>query len=391
MPVEAVKRLLRLEAAPGILLVAGAVLALLLDNSPIKWLYDGLLTTPVAVQVGALEIRKPLLLWINDGLMAVFFLTIGLEIKREVLDGQLSSFRQVALPACAAVGGMVVPAAIYITINWGDAEALRGWAIPAATDIAFALGVLALLGRRVPATLKIFLLALAIMDDLGAIVIIAIFYTAELSLLSLGLAAAGVLGLIALNRLGVTRTAVYVVTGIALWICVLKSGVHATLAGVAIGFAIPLRARDPEGHCPLVHLEHALRPWVSYGILPLFAFANAGVSLEGLSLDALLDPIALGTASGLFLGKQAGVLGFAALAVLLGWGERPKGATWLQFYGVALLTGVGFTMSLFIGLLAFEDGDLHPASVRRGVLVGSLLSGLGGYLILRLASRKAPR
>ena len=384
-----IKEFLRLEAAAGILLVAAAVLALVVDNSPINWLYEALLTTTVAIQVGALEISKPLLLWINDGLMAIFFLLVGLEIKREVLDGELSSWSQAALPGAAAVGGMVVPAAFYIAVNWGDAETLRGWAIPAATDIAFALGVLALLGKRVPATLKIFLLAVAIIDDLGAIVIIAMFYTAELSVVSLGLAVVGVIGLIALNLLGVTRIAAYVVIGIFLWICVLKSGVHATLAGVAIGFAIPLRARDEEGHCPLTHLEHALHPCVSYGILPVFAFANAGVSFEGLSLESLLEPIALGIAGGLFLGKQIGVLGFTVIAVLLGLCNKPEGTRWAQFYGIALLTGIGFTMSLFIGTLAFEDGDLHAASVRLGVLTGSLLSGVGGYLVLRLASPSA--
>ena len=388
MPITLIREFLRLEAAAGIILIGAAALALVLDNSPLKWLYDALLSTTVAVQVGKLEIAKPLLLWINDGLMAVFFLLVGLEIKREVLQGELSSLSQAALPGMAAIGGMLVPAAFYVGINLQTPETLRGWAIPAATDIAFALGVLALLGKRVPATLKIFLLAVAIMDDLGAIVIIAIFYTAELSALSLGLAVVGIVILILLNQLGVTRIAAYVVAGVFLWVCVLKSGVHATLAGVAIGFAIPLRAEDEEGHCPLTHLEHTLHPWVSYGILPLFAFANAGVSLSGLSLAALLEPIPLGIASGLFFGKQIGVLGFTALAILLGLSRKPAGATWMQFYGIALLTGVGFTMSLFIGTLAFED-PVHMARVRVGVISGSLLSALAGYAVLRLSTSVA--
>ncbi len=385
MPIALIKEFVRLEAAAGILLIAAATLALALENSPIKWLYDALLTTPVAVQVGAIAITKPLLLWINDGLMAIFFLLVGLEIKREVLQGELSSLSQAALPGIAAIGGMLVPALVYIGFNLDNAEALRGWAIPAATDIAFALGVLTLLGKRVPASLKIFLLALAIMDDLGAIVIIAIFYTTDLSIISLGLAAVGIVILLLLNRFGVTRIAAYVVTGVFLWICVLKSGVHATLAGVAIAFAIPLRAQDEEGHCPLTHLEHTLHPWVSYGILPLFAFANAGVSLTGLSFSALFDTIPLGIAAGLFLGKQLGVVAFVCVAVLFGLCRLPDGCTWVQFYGVAMLAGIGFTMSLFIGTLAFPDPS-YSDGVRLGVLSGSLLSALGGYLVLRLAA-----
>jgi len=388
MPIPLIREFLRLEAAAGIILFMAAVLGMTLDNSPLRWLYDALLTTTVAIQVGALEIHKPLLLWINDGFMAIFFLLVGLEIKREVLEGELSSFSQAALPGMAAIGGMLFPAGVYVALNLHSPETMRGWAIPAATDIAFALGVLALLGPRVPASLKIFLLALAIMDDLGAIVIIAIFYTADLSTTSLGLAAIGIGMLIALNLLGVTRIAAYVVTGLFVWICVLKSGVHATLAGVAIAFAIPLRAQDEDGHSPLTHLEHTLHPWVSYGILPLFAFANAGVSLAGLSMSSLLEPVPLGIAAGLFVGKQIGVFGMTFAAVKLGISSMPEGTTWPQFYGIALLTGIGFTMSLFIGTLAFEDPSYAPG-VRMGVITGSILSAIAGYLILRFSTSDA--
>lgn len=388
MPITLIREFLRLEAAAGIILFMAAVLGMTLDNSPLRWLYDALLTTTVAIQVGALEIHKPLLLWINDGFMAIFFLLVGLEIKREVLEGELSSFSQAALPGMAAIGGMLFPAGVYVALNLHSPETMRGWAIPAATDIAFALGVLALLGKRVPASLKIFLLALAIMDDLGAIVIIAIFYTADLSTTSLGLAAIGIGMLIALNLFGVTRIAAYVVTGLFVWICVLKSGVHATLAGVAIAFAIPLRAQDEDGHSPLIHLEHTLHPWVSYGILPLFAFANAGVSLAGLSMSSLLEPVPLGIAAGLFVGKQIGVFGMTFAAVKFGISSMPEGTTWPQFYGIALLTGIGFTMSLFIGTLAFEDPSYAPG-VRVGVITGSILSAVAGYLILRFSTSDA--
>ena len=384
MPISTIKEFLRLEASAGILLFVAAALAIVLENSPIKWVYDGLLTTPVAVQVGALTLAKPLLLWINDGLMAIFFLLVGLEVKREILQGELSSWSQAVLPTIAAVGGMLVPSGIYVFVNLNHPDTLSGWAIPAATDIAFALGVLVLLGPRVPPSLKIFLLALAVMDDLGALVIIAIFYTAKLTMVSLGLAIIALVALIVMNLMGVTRLAGYMILGVLLWICVLKSGVHATLAGVAIGFAIPLREKDGEAYSPLTHLEHTLHPWVSYGILPLFAFANAGVSFEGLSFYELLNPVPLGIAAGLFLGKQIGVLGFTYGAVYLGLSKLPDGATWSQVYGVAILTGIGFTMSFFIGTLAFEDPS-YSASVRIGVITGSLLSALGGYLVLRLA------
>jgi NhaA family Na+:H+ antiporter len=338
----------------------------------------------VVIRVGELILDKPLLLWINDGLMAVFFFLVGLEIKRELLEGRLSTWQQASLPAAAALGGMALPALVYVAVTFGDSVAMRGWAIPAATDIAFALGVLALLGSRVPVALKVFLLALAILDDLGAIIVIALFYTSELSLESLAVAGVGGAALLILNRSGVTRIAPYLLVGLVIWVCVLKSGVHATLAGVVVALAIPLRSADPSVQSPLRQLEHSLHPWVAFGIMPLFAFGNAGVNLTGLSIDALLSPVPLGIALGLFFGKQMGVLGFAWLGSRAGICRLPEGVTWLQVYGVALLAGVGFTMSLFIGTLAFSDPE-HAAAVRLGVLSGSLVSGLLGYLVLRHA------
>lgn len=385
---QRISALLHHEAAGGVLLMLAAAAALLLDNSPLSWLYDALLATPVVVQVGALLLDKPLLLWINDGLMAVFFFLIGLEIKRELLTGRLSTWDHAALPAIAALGGMVVPALIYVAFNHGDPAALNGWAIPAATDIAFALGVMALLGSRVPVALKIFLLALAILDDLGAIVIIAIFYTADLSLASLAIAGACTAVLAGLNFAGVRRIAPYVLVGLVMWVCVLKSGVHATLAGVVIALTIPLRVPGGDQASPLHRLEQELHPWVAFLVMPVFAFANAGVALGGLALADLLAPIPLGIALGLFLGKQLGVFGFAWLATRAGICRLPQGVNWLQIYGTSLLAGIGFTMSLFIGTLAFPDPD-HAAAVRLGVLSGSTLSALAGYLVLRLATAPA--
>ena len=363
------REFLRLEAAGGFLLFGAAALALIVANTPLAWLYDGLLDTSVAVQVGALKIAKPLLLWINDGLMAVFFLLVGLEIKREVTGGELSSRARAALPVVAAVGGLALPAAIYLLINAGSPATLRGWAIPTATDIAFALGVLTLLGPRAPAELKIFLLALAIIDDLGAIIIIALFYTAELSLLALLLGAAGVLALVILNRLGVRRLAPYLLIGVAIWVCVLKSGIHATLAGVAVALLIPTGDADDS---PLRHLEHMLHPWVSFAIMPIFAFANSGVSFAEASIADLVAPLPLGIAAALFVGKQVGVFAASWAAVRLGLCRLPHGVSWTALYGVSLLTGIGFTMSLFIGSLAFED-PAHAVGVRLGVFLGSIL------------------
>ncbi len=373
------------DSSSGIVLVVAAVLAMLMENSGFKWLYDGLLGTPVEVRIGALQLAKPLLLWINDGLMAVFFMLVGLEVKREILEGDLSRADQIVLPGLGAVGGMLVPAGIYAWFNWGDAVAMNGWAIPAATDIAFALGVLALLGNRVPASLRVFLMALAIFDDLGAIIIIALFYTSDLSVISLQLAATAVAALVIMNLMNVTRVAAYVLVGVVLWVAVLKSGVHATLAGVVLGFAIPLRDRKDPGHSPLRHVEHELHLWVAFLIVPVFAFANAGVSLQGLTFDTLLEPIPLGIAAGLFIGKQAGVMLFCGLVILMGWARLPAGASWAGFYGVAVLSGIGFTMSLFITSLAFEHtGPAGPISADRlGILVGSLLSAVIGFSLLR--------
>ena len=376
------------EAAGGLALMTAAVAALIASNSPLAWLYDGFLHTPVGVRIGPLAIDKPLLIWINDGLMAVFFFLVGLEIKRELLRGELSTLAQAALPVAAAVGGMVVPAVLYVAINAGDAAALRGWAIPTATDIAFSVGVLALLGSRIPASLKVFLLALAIIDDLGAIVIIALFYTEELSWQMLAPAAVGVAVLCALNARGVARPAPYVLTGIFIWVCVLKSGVHATLAGVVVALAIPLKGRGQEQTSLLEQVEETLHPWVAFAVLPLFAFANAGIALQGLSPASLLEPISLGIAVGLFPGKAIGILGAAWLAVALGLAQKPAGVSWAQLRGLAVLGGIGFTMSLFIGTLAFPD-PAHAVQVRLGVLTGSLISAVVGYLLLAASSPAA--
>ena len=377
---------LRLESSAGILLILSALAALFASNSFLLDFYKGFLQTPVVVQVGGLEIAKPLILWINDGLMAIFFFLIGLEIKREVLQGELSSLDKAALPIVAAIGGMVVPALVYLSINMGSPDLLRGWAIPAATDIAFALGILMLLGGRVPVSLKVFLLAIAIIDDLGAIMIIAMFYTSSLSLSALGLAAIGVVGLIGLNRSGVKTTTPYLLIGVLIWVCVLKSGVHATLAGVVTALLIPIQGRTVDDQSPLHKLEHDLHPWVAFGILPVFAFGNAGVSLAGIGFADLVAPLPLGIALGLFFGKQIGVFGATVLAVGTGIAKRPKGTSWAQLYGVACLTGVGFTMSLFIGTLAFESDALLD-QVRIGVLSGSILSAITGAAILWYACR----
>jgi len=369
------------QAAGGVVLIAAALLALFLSNSALSSLYDSLLKIPVVVQVGTFELNKPLLLWINDGLMAIFFFLIGLEIKREIFEGHLSNFRQAGLPLAAALGGMVCPALIYIALNYTNPSAINGWAIPAATDIAFALGVLALLGPRVPVALKVFLLALAIIDDLGAIVIIALFYTSDLSPLMLGIAAVGVAILAYMNARSVTRIAPYLLVGLVVWVCVLKSGVHATLAGVAVALFIPLRAENVDGRSPLKDVEHRLTPWVMFGVMPTFAFANAGVVLHGLSFSDLFAGVPLGIAAGLFIGKQLGIMSFVWVGVKLGIARLPEGVTWLQIYGVALLAGIGFTMSLFVGTLAFSDPS-YLTDVRIGVLTGSFLSAISGALIL---------
>jgi Na+:H+ antiporter, NhaA family len=380
------REFLRLESASGLLLVIATLLAMIIVNSPFHPWYTDLLATPVEVRVGDFEVDKPLLLWINDGLMAVFFFLVGLEIKREVLQGELSDPSRITLPVIGAIGGMAVPALIYVMINWGDASSLKGWAIPSATDIAFALGVLSLLGKRVPASLKLFLLTLAIIDDLGAIVIIALFYTSKLSMVSLTVAAVSLVALFILNYRGVYKLAPYLLVGMVLWLAVLKSGVHATLAGVILAFFIPLRMPpQAEGEAPkkspLELLEHDLHPSVAYGILPIFAFANTGISLAGMSPSLLLEPVPLGIVAGLFIGKQMGVFGFVWLAVQLGIGKLSEGVNWIHMYGISLLCGIGFTMSLFISALAFH-GEVFDVDDRIGILTGSILSAIVGYLVL---------
>jgi NhaA family Na+:H+ antiporter len=371
----------------GIALGVAALAALLMANSPLGPQYSALIQTTAEFRIGSIGLSKSLEHWINDGLMAIFFLLVGLEIKREVIEGSLAGVQKAALPVVAAIGGFVLPTMLYATLTWGDTQALRGWAVPAATDIAFAIGICAFLGRAVPSSLKMFLLALAIIDDLMAIVVIAIFYTEDLSALALLLGGIGVAGLVALNLLNVRTLSLYVVVGVFTWVCVLKSGVHATLAGVAVGFAIPLARHDGEGL--LEQVEHALKPWVSYAIVPIFAFANAGVPLVGMSLSTLAAPIPLGIIAGLFVGKQLGVFGAAMAAIKLRIAKPPVGVSGAQLYGIAILTGVGFTMSLFIGTLAFEDENLM-AQVRVGVLVASILSGVVAWLVLIIAARANP-
>ena len=382
--VDAIGEFMNLESAGGILLLVAAVLAMLIANSPLAAAYDALLATPVAVQVGALVIDKPLFLWINDGLMAIFFFLIGLEVKREFLEGELSSFSQVVLPGMGALGGMLVPAAIYAWLNRGDAVALDGWAIPVATDIAFALALLGVFATRVPVALKVFLLTLAIFDDLAAIIIIAIFYSGDLSATALVTGAAALVVAIAMNIRGVTRTSAYVLLGIVLWVAVLKSGVHATLAGVLIAFCIPIK--DAADRSPLKELEHDLHTPVAVVVLPVFAFANAGLTLANLSVSELLHPVTLGVIVGLFVGKPVGILLFVGLAVLLGMARLPRRVTWLQVTAVSFACGIGFTMSLFIAGLAFEhgSGDYFNGD-RLGILVGSVLSAIAAFLLLRIA------
>jgi NhaA family Na+:H+ antiporter len=367
------------------------IAALVVANSGLSDWYEQLLAVKAKISVGDFAIAKPILLWINDGFMAVFFFLVGLELKREVMAGELSDKKKVVLPLLAALGGIVLPATIYALINRDDPAALRGWAIPAATDIAFALGVLALLGSRVPVTLKIFLASIAVIDDLAAIIIIAVFYTSELSVGSLLLAVLFLSWLFILNRMGITAKTPYLLLAIALWVAVLKSGVHATLAGVAVAAFIPYRPVKgaPEGSETLVEqLEHQIQPWVAYGILPIFAFANAGVPLAGLTLASLFEPVPLGIALGLFLGKQLGVFGASWLAVKSGIASLPDGANWRHVYGVALLCGIGFTMSLFIGSLAFEQtgGNGDAFDERLGILAGSFLSAIAGIVVLRYIS-----
>jgi Na+:H+ antiporter, NhaA family len=386
MPFATLRRVFRHEAASGVVLMLASALALALANSPLAGFYDLLLSVHASVRIDDFGIDKPLLLWTNDGLMAFFFLLVGLEIKRELLEGELSDRSRAALPVAAAIGGMIIPALIYLGISWHTPGAVSGWAIPSATDIAFSLGVMALLGSRVPASLKLFLTALAIIDDLGAIVFIAIFYTEELSWVSLDVALAAVAMLVLLNLAGVQRVIWYVLVGIVLWVFVLKSGVHATLAGVALALAIPFKA-GAGGDSPLTRVEHELAPWVAFGILPLFGFANAGLSFADLSFSSVVAPVPLAIAVGLFLGKQLGVFGSAVLVIRAGWAHLPAGASWAALYGTSILTGIGFTMSLFIGTLAFGESE-HEITMRLGVLLGSALSGIVGAAVLGYAAAR---
>ena len=387
---SAIREFIALESAGGILLFAAAVIAMLAANTPLTTTYDAFRNITVAVQVGALAINKPLLLWVNDGLMAVFFFLIGLEVKREIIDGELSSPAQIMLPGVGALGGMIVPAAIYAAMNWQDSIALDGWGIPVATDIAFALALLSVFGQRVPAPLKVFLLTLAIFDDVAAIAIIAVFYSGDLSLAALLVGTSALACGFILNRFSVMRVTAYVLIGIVLWVAMLKSGVHATLAGVLIAFCIPMRGSDR--HSPLRALEHDLHAPVAFAILPIFAFVNAGLPLAGIGLDDLLHPVTLGIVAGLVLGKPIGIVGFVGIAVLLRLVSLPKGMTWGQLIGVAFACGIGFTMSLFIAGLAFEHGSgAYFAGDRLGILVGSVMSAAVAYGILATCFRNESR
>ncbi len=377
------------ESTAGVLLIIVTIIAILLENSSLSPVYNSILHTHVEIRFGNLQIAKPFLLWVNDGMMAVFFFLIGLEVKREVLEGHLSSLKQVALPAIAALGGMMIPALIFALINQDHSFAIKGWAIPTATDIAFALGILSLLGNRVPVSLKLFLMALAIIDDLGAIVIIALFYTADLSTVSITISFICLVILFIMNKIGVTRKTAFILVGTILWVSVLKSGVHATLAGVALAFMIPLNSTDKDGKkfSMAKEMEHDLHYWVAFLILPLFAFVNAGVDLKGISLDDMLGPVPMGIMLGLFIGKQAGVFGFSWLAIRFKIASLPQDSSWIQLYGVAVLTGIGFTMSLFIDSLAYDDTQIYHYADKLAILIGSFLSGIVGYLILRFSKK----
>jgi NhaA family Na+:H+ antiporter len=378
---------LLLETSAGYVLMAATAAAMIVANSPLSARYHSLLEFPIAIRVSHFSITKTSVHWIDDGLMVLFFFVIGLELKRELIEGHLSSLRRASLPAFAAVGGMAGPALIYAAFNRHDSVAMHGWAIPTATDIAFALGVLSLLGKRVPPALKAFLLSIAIFDDLAAIVVIALFYSTQLLLIPLMIAFVLIIVLFVLNRLGVIRPIVYFIVAFVLWVAVLKSGVHATLAGVVVAMFIPLRT--PDGESPAERVEHSLHPWVAFGVLPIFAFANAGVTLAGMSPGDVARTVPLGIMVGLFVGKQIGIFVMCWLAVKLRLAARPEGASWRQIYGVGMLCGIGFTMSLFIASLAFgESGADYHGTERLGILLGSLVSGLSGYLVLKFVANK---
>ena len=385
-----ITRFLKLESASGILLIVAAALAIIFANSPLKSYYSLLLNTPVEIRVGAFEIAKPLLLWINDGLMAIFFFLVGLELKREVIEGELSDKKNIILPGIGAFGGMVIPALIYAYFNWDDPVAIQGWAIPAATDIAFALGVLTLLGSRVPVSIKIFLTSLAIFDDIGAIIIIAIFYTSKISLTALIIVAVCIPILALLNKRNPDSTSIYIVFGVVMWAAMLKSGVHATLAGVILAMFIPLKSKSKPDYSPLKILEHDLHLVVAFYVLPIFAFANAGVSLEKLGMHHFTHNVPLGIALGLFAGKQLGVFAFCWAAIKLNLTSLPRGMSWASLYGTSALCGIGFTMSMFIGSLAFEETGVNLLfDDRVGIIAGSLASGLIGYFVLHHSLPKA--
>ena len=380
---------LKMESAGGVLLIVAATLAILIANSPLDIYYQLLLSTPVEIRVGALEVAKPLLLWINDGLMALFFFLVGLELKRELLEGVLADPRNIILPGVGAVGGMVIPALIYLYFNHENPVAVKGWAIPAATDIAFALGILMLLGSRVPTAIKIFLTSLAIFDDIGAIVIIALFYTSKISISALIIAAVCTAVLAILNKRKVMSKSPYILVGVIMWVATLKSGVHATLAGVVLAMFIPLEADPETGRSPLKTLEHDLHSVVAFFVLPLFAFANAGINIAGVAVDDLLHSVPIGIALGLFVGKQVGIFGFCWLFIKLKVTQLPVEMSWLTLYGVAMLCGIGFTMSLFVGSLAFEETGVDLLfDERLGIIIGSLLSGVFGYAVLRVSLPK---
>lgn len=386
-----ISRFLKLESASGIILMITATLAIIIANTPLSVYYNLLLDTPVEVRIGALEIAKPLLLWINDGLMAIFFFLVGLELKREVLEGELSDPKNIILPGIGAIGGMIVPATIYLLFNSGDPAAAKGWAIPAATDIAFALGVLTLLGNRVPIALKVFLTSLAIFDDIGAIVIIALFYTSQISIGALIFAIACIPILYLMNMRGVSSRSPYIIIGILVWIGLLKSGVHATLGGVLLALFIPIKDSENPQLSPLKSLEHDLHSMVAFFVLPVFAFANAGISLTDVSMEVMLHDVPVGVALGLFLGKPIGIFGLCATAIFIGLVKFPKGMSYLSLFGVSALCGIGFTMSLFVGSLAFEETGVNLLfDERLGIIVGSLASGVLGYFVLRSALKTEP-
>ncbi len=377
----------KLEAASGIVLLFAAVIALIISNSELSNLYFSTLERYLFIGINNFGLKLSVLHWINDALMAIFFFFVTLEIKREFLQGELSNIKQALLPIVAAVGGMVVPALIYVFINLGDGETLKGWAIPSATDIAFSLGVLSLLGKRVPLSLKVFLTALAIIDDLGAIVIIALFYSGDLSIKYLSLMLLAFIILLVINKFNVKKFLPYLIVGIFLWDFTHNSGIHATIAGVLLAMTIPHRKKDKDFSL-LIKVEHAISPYVAFGIMPIFAFANAGVSLEGLSFSSLLDKVPLGIVLGLFVGKQLGVFVFSYVSIKLKIAQMPSNTSWYNFYGVGVLTGIGFTMSLFVGNLAFAESMQYMDGVKIGVLTGSLLSTLFGYFLILLTPNK---